>query len=206
MKKLLLFIGCFVIPLSSHAAGDPLRKIARDFGKKIQPLKKPRVGLLSFPYHNGKTSSGSSILSERLTTYMAEIRGVRVIERALLKKLLEEQHLSETGVLDASAAQKLGKVLGVDVIVTGTLIDLEDNTTELNARALNAGTGEVLAAGRAVITRTWSDRPRSPRERTASSSSRPTDQEERPAENEAIEVGYPGGGPGRAGGGGFGKR
>ena len=68
-------------------------------------MKKPTVGILTFPYHDGKISSGSTILSERLTTYMADVKTVRVIERSLLKKVLEEQHLAETGAIDASAAQ-----------------------------------------------------------------------------------------------------
>ncbi|MCG3205993.1 MAG: hypothetical protein KCHDKBKB_02719 [Elusimicrobia bacterium] len=189
------FIFAFIslsVFVPSYAVGDPLRKVAKDFHKKTRSMKSPRVAILSFPYHNGKVSSGSSILSERLTTYMAETRGVRVIERNLLKKILEEQHLSDSGVVDSSSAKKIGKVLDVDLIITGTLIDLESEQTELNARVLRSDTGEVLAANRAVVERSWSDKPRSLTPNDHPAKSEP-EAEEKPIENEAIRIGYPGG-------------
>lgn len=197
LLALMLVSGC---SLWSLAGGDSLRKVAKELGKKIQKMEKPRVGLLSFPYHDGKISSGSSILSERLTTYLAEMKGIRVVERSLLKKILEEQHLSETGVVDANSAQQIGKVLGVDVIVTGTLIDSAGDETELNARVLKSDTGEVLAASRAVVKRSWSDTPKFPRELVRRPTP-PPEPEEKPAPNEAIEIGIPAGR-----GGGYGRR
>lgn len=198
MKRLILTLIALAFPIASFAAGDPLRKIAKEFRKEMRSLKNPRVALLSFPYHNGKISSGSSILSERLTTYMAEVKGIRVVERNLLKKLLEEQHLSETGIVDASAAKKIGKVVGVDVLITGTLNDLEGERTELNARVIKSDTGEVIAADHIVVDRSWSDSPRFPGQ--AVYRSIPEAPEEKPVSNEAIEVGIP---AGRGGGGSY---
>lgn len=186
-KQILLLLVLVLAPMAVHA--DPLEKVAKTFAKKMRSMKNPRVALLGFPYHNGRISSGSSILSERLTTYMAGQKGVRVIERNLLKTLLEEQHLSATGIVDASAARKIGKVLDVDVIVTGTLNDLETEQTELNARALKAGSGEVIAASHVIVTRSWNDRPRNPNQ--ALSCPLPMVDETDPP-NEAIRIGIPG--------------
>jgi TolB-like protein len=193
----LIPVAIFALSLTTlcHAGADPFKKIAKDLSREIKHLKEPRVALLAFPYHDDKESSGSSIVSERLTTHMAGIKGVRVVERSLIKKVLEEQHLSETGVIDPSSAQKLGKVLGVNVIVTGTLIDLDDGRTEVNARALKAETGEVMAATRSLIKRSWSDRPHSRRPVVRRMRVEP---EPEKVENEAIEIGVPmrGGRPG----------
>jgi hypothetical protein len=187
---------------SLHA--DPLKSIAKSFARTIQKMKAgappvegappqgPRVGILTFPYHDGKISSGSSILSERLTTYMASYKGICLVERALVEKLLEEQHLAQTGVLDESAAQTIGKVLGLDVVITGTLIDLDQQETEINARAIKADTGEVLAAQRAVVPRFWLDIPRNPGPPQRVSVPYYEDEsDERPVDNEMIEIGYP---------------
>jgi len=43
--------------------------------------------------------------------------------------------------------------------VTGTLIDLPGEITEINARLIRVDTGEVLSAGQAVVSRSWSDYP-----------------------------------------------
>lgn len=192
MKRVLIHMLFLTLPLAAFAGGDPLQKTAKQFQKKMRGLDNPRIAVLSFPYHNGKTSSGSSILSERMTTYMAEYKHGRVVERSLLKKIIEEQHLSEAGVVDSGSAQKMGKILGVDVIVTGTLIDLESEETELNARVLRADSGEVLAAQRVVVAREWADAPRNPNQ-VRESATAPVEVEEKPMPNEAIEIGIPAG-------------
>ena len=204
MKRLALLLIGLSLALPVSAGGDPLRKVAKQLRKEMRVLKNPRVAILNFPYHNRKTSSGSSILSERLTTYMAEIKEVRVVERNLLRKLLEEQHLSETGVVDASAVKKIGKVAGVDVIITGTLNDLNLERTELNARVIKADTGEVIAAHSAVVARSWNDPPRFPNQAVVESL--PAEPEEKPVSREAIEVGIPAGRGGGYRGGYYGGR
>jgi hypothetical protein len=192
MKRAFVLFALLAVAVNAAWAGDPLEKLARDFGKKLSTLKNPTVGILAFPYHDGKISSGSSILSERLTTYMADIKNVRVVERMLLKTILEEQHLEGTGLTDASAAQRVGKVLDVAVLVAGTLCDLDDKRTELNARILRSDTGEVLAARRVIVNRVWPDSPHRIHPPTAMSCSPRADDEIEPAPNEAIEIGYPG--------------
>lgn len=195
MKKALLYCLCLLLPVTVFAISDPLKKVARNFSKVIKKMdKKATVGLLAFPYHDGRVSSGSSIVSERLTSHMAAIKGLRVVERNLITKIMEEQRLSETGVIDPDTAQKLGKILGVDVIVTGTLIDLGEDRTEINARGLLADTGEVIAADWIIIDRTWKDRPRSLRARPpkkrlpATVESDPAEDEE---DDDPIRIGYP---------------
>jgi hypothetical protein len=147
--------------LASAAAGsDALQGVAKRLAKGVDQLKPKRIAVLTFPYHNGDVSSGSSIVSERLTTLMVERGGVEVVERTLLEKTMGEIRLGLTGMLDPATTQKLGKVLGVKAVVTGTLIDLEDKQTEVNARIIETETGEILAAATAKIQRSWDDLPR----------------------------------------------
>jgi TolB-like protein len=170
-----------------------MNKVAKQLVKKIEKMKTPRVGILAFPYHDGKISSGSSIVSERLTTYLAKRKKIRVVERRLISKILEEQRMNETGVIDPNTAQKMGQVLGIDVIVTGTLIDLDEDRTEVNARALDAETGEIISAASGKIVKTWKDRPRSPNPpkfRTQRVDPQPV-VGERVKDEEPIKVGYP---------------
>jgi len=157
-----ILLNLLWIPLlvSPTLAKDDISKIAKKLAKGASHLENKKVGILAFPYHNDRISSGSSVVSERLTTRMVNQNKLRVIERRMLRKLLEEKKLSETGVIDQKTAFEMGKVLGVDVIVTGTLIDLDDGRTEVNARLIETKTGEILAASKGYMKRTWADRPR----------------------------------------------
>jgi curli biogenesis system outer membrane secretion channel CsgG len=141
----------FLLASSAWAGGDPFRRMSKELSAPLLKMKDARVGLLVFPYHDGRLSSGSSIICERLTTSLASTKGIRVVERRLIQKLLEEQKLNETGVIDPKTAQKMGQLLGIDIIVTGTLIDLDHNLTEVNARALMSDTVSVSEVPSALL-------------------------------------------------------
>ena len=145
--------------LAASASAEPLEKLARklEAGLKGQPVK--QMAVLSFPYHDGATSSGSTIVQERLTTFLVEGGKVQVVERSLLKKALEEMKLEATGLMDPQTTKELGKVLGVDAVVVGTLNDLSKKKTEINARIILTETGKILTAAQASFSRTWSDEP-----------------------------------------------
>lgn len=141
-------------PVGAQAA-DTLKKLSGKLerGLKGEPARK--VAVLSFPYTDGSSALGSRIVQERLTTFLAEGGSVQVVERQLLQKILDEKKLAQTGILDPRTSQELGRVLGVNALVTGTLNDLTGGRTEINARAIETDSGRILSAGQAVITNTW---------------------------------------------------
>jgi TolB-like protein len=161
--------GVLLIPILligfSHVANggeDDLVGLANRLASGVHSLKNKKVAVMTFPYHDGKISSGSSIVSERLTTNLVGRKGIQIIERRLIQKVFEEKKLSETGALDPQMAQTIGSILGVDAIITGTLIDLEGKKTEINARMIQSSTGEILAAAKTNMERAWTDAPRRP--------------------------------------------
>lgn len=164
MKIKTIAIGAIVIGQMavSGVYASSLKSVAKDLAKGMSSFKSKRIAVLPFPYHDGGISSGSSIVSERLTTLLVGRKGISVVERALLDKMLSEMKLENTGVTDAASTQKIGSVLGVDAIVTGTLIDLENGETEVNARLIRTETGEILAAATTRVDRTWKDLPQHP--------------------------------------------
>jgi len=142
-------------------AADPLESVAKKLSAGIKAKKSPLVAVLNFTYPRGRMSTGSFLVSERLVTYLVQ-DGVPVVERRLISSLLEEKKLRESGVIDPKAMKEIGQVLGVDNIVVGALTDISEESTEVVARAIRIETGEILAAGKAVTERLWSDFPRLP--------------------------------------------
>ncbi|MFA6004362.1 MAG: FlgO family outer membrane protein [Elusimicrobiota bacterium] len=161
MKTIKAFALAFPLTfiLAASAAAQPLEKLAKQLqdGVKDQPIKQAAV--LSFPYHDGAYSSGSTIIQERLTTVLVQGGKFSVVERNLLKKALEEMKLDQSGVIDSASTKELGKLLGADAVVLGTLNDLAPDQTEINARIIQTETGKILAAASAKIERTWTDDP-----------------------------------------------
>lgn len=155
MKKILisLFLS-FPAGLSAGPADD----LAADLSGQIESTQTLKLAVLTFPYIDGFESKGSKIVQERMTTALSPHAKFALMERALLHKILEEKKLEMSGLFDEKTIKGLGKMLGVDAVLTGTLIDTGDNDVEINARVIDAESGRVLASGKAAIKKIWKDK------------------------------------------------
>ena len=86
-----------------------------------------------------------SILSEWFTTSIVKSGRFDVVERAMLQKIIAEQKLATSGMIDESTASELGKILGVKVIITGSILKLK-NMIDINARIISVQSGSIIAA------------------------------------------------------------
>ncbi len=156
MRKMLISVAA-AAALCAPAHAQSLDKLA---GKLCAPLKdRPaiRLAVLEFPYTGGKVSEGPVVVQERLTTSLAQNKKVTLIERGLLKKVMAELNLQASGAFDEETVKKLGKLLGADAIVTGTLNDVKDDRSEINARVVDAATAKILSAASYTVKKTWKD-------------------------------------------------
>ena len=90
-------------------------------------FRKTKLAVLDFQLQGEgfETQDMGIIVAEWFITALVKAGRFEVIERGLLKKLLEEQKLSMTGIVDATTATKIGKFLGVKTIISGSVIKLQ---------------------------------------------------------------------------------
>ncbi|MGE4299123.1 MAG: CsgG/HfaB family protein [Desulfovibrionaceae bacterium] len=62
-------------------------------------------------------------LAAMLITDLSAISSVSVVEREKLQALLEEMRLGQTGVVDAATAPRVGKLLGAERLIVGSLAE-----------------------------------------------------------------------------------
>jgi len=84
-------------------------------------------------------------LAEMLTTALIQSGKFQVVERAQLEKLLQEQSLGQTGALEQETAVEVGKILGVQAVVVGSISQLE-SLYEADARLVEVVSAKALAA------------------------------------------------------------
>jgi serine/threonine protein kinase/TolB-like protein len=92
---------------------------------------------------NQETTAGSR-LAEELTTGLVR-RGIPVVERRLLDKVLGELNRQQSNLFDPAHVQQAGKQLGAFAVVVGTVAP-KDKSTEIQLRAVKVATGEILLA------------------------------------------------------------
>ncbi|OGW33722.1 MAG: hypothetical protein A2X58_06480 [Nitrospirae bacterium GWC2_56_14] len=109
-----------------------------------------KVAVIEFSDIHGRITDLGKFVAEELTTRLFLSGRFQVVERQLISKVLREQRLGLTGMLDEKSAKKVGQILGVDMIVTGTITDL-GSLLKLNARTIAADTGTVHSVASAVL-------------------------------------------------------
>jgi curli biogenesis system outer membrane secretion channel CsgG len=144
--------------------------------------RKKRVAILDFEYGTVRSNSaalfGSDVdigkgISDLLVKYLVKDGTYSVIERRALDKILAEQNFSNSDRANPSSAAKIGKLLGVDAIIVGSITQFggENKNTKiggggggwggfgmggvglkkskaivaLDARVVDIDTGEILA-------------------------------------------------------------
>lgn len=105
-----------------------------------------RLSLSVLPFEqNGALSEASLSFQERLIESLVNQNRFRVVERAKLDVILQEQKLSSTELVDKSTALRLGKLVAAQCIVTGSIVETGTGT-EIVARLVDTETSEILAS------------------------------------------------------------
>ena len=142
------------------AGDDPYEDMAVKLSAKAgKKLSEKKIAILTFDYIDGRSSTGGRVVSEKLTNRFVELGDMTVIERGMVEKVMKELEFQNTGSVDPEKAKKLGKGLGVEAIVTGTLQDESYGNVEINARVIKTETYEIIAAATIKVKKTWSDAP-----------------------------------------------
>jgi curli biogenesis system outer membrane secretion channel CsgG len=154
------------------------------FAQEAAPAApKKRVAVMNFDYGTVRTSVSQIFgsdqdvgkgISDLLVQKLVQDGKYSVIERNALDKIIAEQNFSNSDRADATTAAKIGRVLGIDAIIIGSITQFgrDDQHTKvggggyglgklglggvgtskakavvgISARVVNTTTGEILAA------------------------------------------------------------
>ena len=144
--------------------------------------RRPRIAIMDFDYATVHSYSSAMFgadvdigkgISDMLVNDLVKDGTFSVIERKALEKIMAEQNLSNSNRADPTSAAKLGKLLGVDAILVGSITQFGNETKKIglggaggtfggfgmggighsksnanvvvSARLVNVDTGEILA-------------------------------------------------------------
>jgi outer membrane protein OmpA-like peptidoglycan-associated protein/curli biogenesis system outer membrane secretion channel CsgG len=172
-----------LIPILIVFAAVALGSAERQASGQNAPQHKPRVAILDFDYATVQSTSaaifGNDVdigkgISALLVTDLVKSGSYSVIERSALDKVLTEQNFSNSNRADPTTAARIGKILGVDYIIVGSITEFGNESNKQNvgggggnwhgfgvgglghsnskanvaidARVINIDTAEILAA------------------------------------------------------------
>jgi len=112
--------------------------------------RKKRVAILDFEYGTVRTYVaalfGSDVdvgkgISDLLVKHLVKDGTYSVIERKMLDKILAEQNFSTSDRANPASAAQIGKILGVDAIIVGTITQFGGETKETKVGGAGGGWG-----------------------------------------------------------------
>jgi len=149
---LIFAAGC----ASMDSAIDAMEEIAWDFADKAYEKGDLYLGRTLAVYYfteNGEVSDISDYLIDTLTSQFAyvvseESLDISIVSRQTLDRIIKETQFQLSAMADEETQVALGKQLGADMILTGTLTTLsaEDGDYRINAQLLDVESGTVLDA------------------------------------------------------------
>lgn len=74
---------------------------------------------------------------------LAANNSIRVVERAQLQQILQEQNLGREGRVDPSTQAQIGRLIGAKYMVTGTLYDVRGDV-RIDARLFDVETSQIV--------------------------------------------------------------
>lgn len=145
-----LFMLSWSLPEAAAAGSleEGVQSIADELAKRMEAQQVKKIAVVEFTDLNGYRSALGQFLAEELiTAFLTGQQAVAfsVVERRELSRVLEEQQLSESSLFDEESIARIGKVLGIDALVTGTISDLSTEV-RVNARAIAVETARIFAA------------------------------------------------------------
>ena len=137
MRKAICLLATLTLFLASSATAQAAQ------------APKKRIAIMDFDYatvhSNVSAIFGSDIdigkgIADMLVTMLVKDGTYSVIERKALDKILAEQNFSNSDRANPTSASKLGKLLGVDAIIVGSITQFGNDTQNTNI----GGVGRAL--------------------------------------------------------------
>ncbi len=126
---------------------DQKRETEMIVGKQTIKLVGERMGVAILPFENkGASRDLGEIILDKMITVLWNQERFKVMERAALNQVLAEQSLGQTGVLDATTAAEIGKGIGVDAIIIGSVAASASGALSIDTRVIDTESAAIIVA------------------------------------------------------------
>lgn len=148
MKKvfvLVLVIVIFTLGLS-QSYKEAFEKSAQKIADQLSSNKNKIIGILPFE----STDKEKSLLVADIYSHNLSARNFKIVDRKDLGKVIEEIRLSELGILEGKNADKLGNLIGADLLLTGS-ISLLEGYYYIVAKVIDVSSGTTIFSDMFVV-------------------------------------------------------
>lgn len=126
-----------------------ITKLTEDIAAKIKENGNKKITVLDFTDLQGNATELGRYVAEQVTVdFVMTKRDFAVLDRANLKRILDEHKLTSTGLVNPENAKKLGMFAGVDAMIFGTIVPVGGNMS-VAVKVITTESAEVVGGAKA---------------------------------------------------------
>ena len=134
---------------------DHWYKIAKAKGALVCPQENDgtvqTIAIMAFDnYSVGKYQEELGFLTKGIADFFesdfSKISDLKVVERDKVDYILKELELTKSGMVEAATAARVGKMLGAQIMVFGSITQLDSKNCKMLVKAVKVETSEIIAS------------------------------------------------------------
>jgi len=112
------------------------------------------IAVVDFTDLHGNVTELGRFMAEEFSVALASAgKGFEVVDRTHLKSIAQEHKLSASGLIDPKTARELGRIVGVEALLTGVITPFQDSM-RLSIKVLETNTAKIIDASTGNIAKT----------------------------------------------------
>lgn len=131
---------------------ESLNNLFREMGLDMKNRKKGRIAVSGFAFNDGRQAGLIDLLNNIGQAYLFGLSEYSIVDMETFNAVLEELELSLADLNKTTLAIEVGKLLSVDYILTGSIIELSTSVA-LFGRIINVETAAVESASQIIVPR-----------------------------------------------------
>ncbi|MBN2443505.1 MAG: VWA domain-containing protein [Spirochaetales bacterium] len=136
--------------VKERTINDHLSNLYREMVLDLAAKENGTIAVSGFSSKRKKEMKLLTLLNEMAILEISKLDNMKLVERNKLDKILEEQELSLSALMDTSKAIRIGNLLSAQYILTGTVIEM-DTSVVIFGRIINVETGEIESVAQVIV-------------------------------------------------------
>jgi TolB-like protein len=151
---LLIFLMVMIFSSQLFGYEREIKDLSEKMAGQIDKSGKKSVAVVDFTDLQGNVTELGRFIAEELSVeLMNNVKKIEIIDRNHLKSIMTEHNFSMSGLVDPKTIKKVGQIVGVDAIITGSVTPFGDNI-RVTCKVIATDTARVISAGKIEIAKT----------------------------------------------------
>ena len=151
---LIILLANFTCIVHAQTYREGIDKLSNNLLQRIKETDKKRIAVYNFNNLKRETSKLGAFLADKLSVSLASSGAeLEIIDRSRIDDLIRENKLAIKGYIDPEAAKSLGKLAGIDLLITGVITPIGESF-DISVKILDIETATVRGGDDIAISKT----------------------------------------------------